>query len=137
MVSTVIADFLPSIVLLAMSGLTIFIIGLGSVYMFGRMLDFLKTSRQKNTVGIITMIAASYWMVILYDMTDNTLRLGDVVFQATLYFVVAVIFYVLIGFDLYDRFNAWCDKRFGSKDQPSKKPQAPKRSRKPQASKKD
>jgi hypothetical protein len=39
----------------------------------------------------------------------------EVYWRAFIYTSIASIFYVLIGFDLFDRFNTWCDKKFSGK----------------------
>ena len=94
-------DYLPMMFYDLFRGFTIFIIALGFVYVFGRMLDVLKTPRQKNSFAFILFIPLSYWSVMIYDR--QYLFAEEVYWKTIVYISIASIFYVLIGFKLYDR----------------------------------
>ena len=107
-----IVDYVPVATHAIMRGLVIFIIALGIVYVLGRMLGLAENYRTKNAVALIAVIALSYWSVHIYDM--GLISHSHEIYWRTLsYISLATIFYVLAGFDLYDRFNTWCDNRFG------------------------
>jgi len=84
-----------------------FIISLGVVYLFGRMLDIVKKDRHRNGLAILSMLGtyAFYFKRINSD--------GDLVHKAwftIIYTAISIILYVLIGFKLYDRFGGLLDK---------------------------
>ena len=93
-------------------GILISMFSLGIVYIFGRMLGILRTYTSKNIIALISMIGFSYWSIVIYE--DGLLgSVYELVLKMSLYVAVASIFYVLVGFDLYDRFNTWSDSKFG------------------------
>jgi hypothetical protein len=107
-------EYLPLLSYAVIRGLVIFIMSLGSVYIFGRMLDLIHSYKSKNSVALLIMILTSYWSVLMYDM-NIIVHAWEVYWRAFIYTSIASIFYVLIGFDLFDRFNTWCDKKFSGK----------------------
>lgn len=101
----------PGAVLTVVRVVAIFLFSLGVVYILGRMLEILRGYRVKNTIAVGCMLGASYVSVIVYD-GPFMLHPYDLYVRVALYTSVAAILYVLIGFDLYDRFNAWSDRKF-------------------------
>ncbi|MCA1807135.1 MAG: hypothetical protein LC687_04710 [Actinobacteria bacterium] len=85
--------------------------------------------RTKNFIALLAMIGLSYWSTILFDASELS-QPGEVYWTTLLYVAAGSILYVLIGFDLYDRFNSWSDKKFGppkppKADPPPKKKKTP------------
>jgi len=107
-----IVQYAPMLLDVIIRGVLIAMASLGIVYILGRMLGILKTYTTKNAVALMAMIGLSYWSILIYDcgVKDNP---TEMFWKITLYVTVAAIFYVLVGFDLYDRFNTWSDTKFG------------------------
>ena len=105
------SDYFPLIAYSVVRGLVIFIVALGFVYILGRMLGILNTPRSKNAFAFFMMIMLSYWSILIYD-TSIIVNEWEVYWRTLVYTAIASILYVLIGFDLYDRFNAFSDKKF-------------------------
>ena len=57
------------------------------------------------------MIALSYWSIIIYDM-EILVNSLEKYWRVLVYTSISSIFYVLLGFDLYDRVNTFIDKKF-------------------------
>jgi hypothetical protein len=112
MVKEFFADYIPLVTYAIVRGLVIFVIALGSVYIVGRMFNVARTYRVKNFVALVVMVGTSYWSVLMYDM-EIIVHPLEVYWRTLVYVAVASVLYVLAGFDLYDRFNNWSDKKFG------------------------
>ena len=104
--------YIPQIVNVIVRGFLIFLISLGMVYIVGRMLNIVTSIRGKNLVALFIMVGLSYWSVWLFDWETLT-HPHEAYWLSLLYITSGSVLYVLIGFDLYVRFNAWCDKKFG------------------------
>lgn len=98
-------EFIPFFTFGVIRGFFIFIIALSIVYLFGRMLGFLKTYRQKNTLAVLVMIIADYWILTLFDIRV------DFLFDFIIYLSFAILWYVLLGFTLYSRADKFLDKK--------------------------
>lgn len=98
-------EFIPILTLGIVRGFFIFVIGLSAVYLLGRMLGFVQTYRQKNLVGFITMAVADFWLLSVFEISL------DPVFEYVLYLSFAIMWYVLLGFRLYDRADKFLDKK--------------------------
>lgn len=104
--------YAPVLFDVAVRSFLIFLVSLGTVYILGRMLGLLKSYRAKNVFAFIAMVGFSYWSVFIYDFSVTT-KPSELYWKVAMYTSVSAIFYVLIGFDLYARFNSWSDKKFG------------------------
>ena len=113
-------QYLPVVTHAVVRGLVIFVLALAVVYLLGRMLELIKSNRSKNTVAFLIMVMASYWSVFIYDV-DLVVSVQEIYWRGLIYVAIAVVFYVLLGFDLFDRFNSWCDRKFGDNDIKKKK----------------
>jgi hypothetical protein len=98
-------EFVPTLALGLVRGFFVFVIALSVVYLFGRMLGFLKTYRQKNFVGFLVMVPMAYWLTQLFGVAFHIL------FDYLLYISFAILWYVLVGFRLYDRADHFLDKK--------------------------
>lgn len=119
----------PGIILVAIRGFAVFLFSLGVVYILGRMLEILKQYRTKNFIALVCMVGSSYFLSWTYDVP--TMSGVEAYARAVMYVAVAAIFYVLIGFDLYDRFNSWSDRKIAPA--PKKPEPKPRTKRKPKA----
>jgi hypothetical protein len=121
----VILQFLDSIIrLFGVSFAT-----LGIVYMFGRMLELLKTDRSKNILAIIVI----YLFQFLYEFLDVSLtRIADkeLVMQTLmdkgwsifLFGAISIVIYVTVCWRLYSRIDNFLDKKVGDDEfTPTKK----------------
>lgn len=106
--------YAPIAIQFTIRGFVIFLISLSFVYISGRMLEILKTNRAKNSLALFVSIISSYLSVITYDLEAISNPM-EVYFRTVIYISISVIFYVLAGFDLYDRFNHYCDKKLDEK----------------------
>jgi hypothetical protein len=109
------SEYAPMLLEVMARGFLVFITSLGLVYILGRMLGILKTNTTKNVIALIAMTGLSYWSILIYDegLAGKPIELG---WRIALYLGVSSVFYVLIGFELYDRFNGWVDSKFGKPD---------------------
>jgi hypothetical protein len=93
-------------------GVVIFIIAMGAVYLFGRMVGLVKTDKQKNTVAITTMLPATYLVMSYYQpeliLLDSPIKF---IYTFLIYLCFSILLYVLIGFKLYKRVDNLLDKK--------------------------
>lgn len=104
-------DYLPLIVHAGVRGIVVFVLSLGIVYIIGRMFDLVHGYRAKNLIALVSMIIFSWWSIQIYDQ-DILVSPQEIYWRVLIYTALASIFYVLVGFSLFDRFNAWMDKKF-------------------------
>ncbi len=112
-------DYFPIIMQVVIRAVVLMIMGLGAVYIVGRMLEIVTTARTKNIVALLVMTLLSYWSVLIYD-NDILIHEWEMYWRSGLYVMLASILYVLVGFDLYVRFNSFCDRKFGKPDEAPK-----------------
>ena len=92
------------------AGISIYIKTQAQVYIWGRMLEVLKTNRSRNLLALLTTILFS--TCYLYSMnTDN--RIFYFLWEFLNWFSMAIIIYVLLGFRLYSRIDSLLDKKVG------------------------
>lgn len=96
-------------------GFNIFIPTMAMVYLFGRMLNIAKKDRSKNLVAFITIVSSS-WLQLFF----NTNKLFSKIWNFYFIVCIGILLYVMIGFNLYPRFDAWLDKVF-AKDENGKR----------------
>jgi multisubunit Na+/H+ antiporter MnhG subunit len=82
-----------------------FVLSLGVVYIFGRMLDIIKNPRHKNITALITMLI--YTPLKVYDLIPE--YLNDILI--TLGWIA--VLYTILGMRLFDHLNKLQDKTFG------------------------
>lgn len=97
---------------LLLSSLTVFIPTMGTIYLLGKMLGFLRTPRSKNTVAFISSICFS----ILQDYILNGSFNGNIlerVWNLIVLVGLVILLYVLVGFRLFSRIDSLFDKKIG------------------------
>lgn len=87
--------------------LTVFVITIGMVYIFGRMLEILKNYRTKNFFALFTMIALYMFYFFRYN---HTLPINEMIWTFFVYISISALLYVLIGFKLYNRVDTLLDR---------------------------
>jgi len=102
-----IEETLPLLAFGLSRGAIIFIIALSVVYLFGRMLNFAKTYRQKNAIAFLTMLPTTHLVILNYG-TESSYLFTFVVLMS-----FGILLYVLIGFKLYSRVDHALDKKIG------------------------
>lgn len=93
-----------------------FIISLAQVYLWGKMLNIVKSDRAKSIIVILTLIATYTGYFFYVDTLRSHIT---VIWNCVIYMSISILFYVLIGFKLYDRVDNLIDKV--APDKPKKK----------------
>jgi len=98
---------------------------LGLVYTFGRLLPILKTDNSKNFLAFISMIIIAY---ITGKPFTQDFELFYIIWDSAVYTLLSVIIYINVCWKLYNRFDAFFDKKFGPDNfKPSKKKKSKKK----------
>lgn len=105
--------YIPIIAHTLLRGLTIFVISLGFVYIAGRMLELIMSNKGRNSLALFVMIPASYISVAVYD-TDILVHPYEIYWRTVLYVCISAIFFVTIGWRLFDRVDNFLDNKFSS-----------------------
>jgi len=105
MFEDILEELLPLLIFGVSRGMIVFIIALSVVYLLGRMLNFVRTYRQKNTIAFLTMLPATHLVILNYG-TESSYLFTFVVLMS-----FAILFYVLIGFRLYNRVDHVLDEK--------------------------
>jgi len=71
------------------------------------MLNLAKTNTKKNWIAVITLILSYSFYFIYYDIKYT---LEQKIWYTLIYISISIIFYVLLGFKLYDRVDQLLDK---------------------------
>jgi amino acid transporter len=85
----------------------VFLVSLGFVYLFGRMLNLLKTATTKNITAFTVMILC----YIFYFYFLSQLDLIHKIWTGIIHLSISIIFYTLLGFKLYSRVDTLLDKK--------------------------
>ena len=110
-IAKVILDFLYS-------GFWIYIPTQAIVYLAGRMLGILKTDLTKNLLAFVATIGFSYLYIKMNLVpTDIWVLLYMMIHWVSL----GIFFYVLLGFQLFNRIDNLLDKKVASDEKPKKK----------------
>lgn len=96
-------------------GLLAFVGSLAVVYITGRMLEFVNSNRGRNTIAIISSYPLSYYIVSLFE-TQVTIHSVLFWFATTYVWFLSCVFFVLIGWKLFKRFDHFLDSRFAQDD---------------------
>ena len=108
---------------------------MGVVYIFGRMLDILRSDRARNGIAILTAFPTSWWLAHIYDL-NKTNSIEEFWWRVVIHALVACVLFVLVGWRLFDRVDNFFDKRFAEDNGDSKEKTMSSRSRKRQTKKK-
>lgn len=85
----------------------VMLISLAFVYIFGRMLNITKKQTSRNIIALISIVFC-YAFYFYYMIAD--ISIINKIWSALTYGSLSIIFYVTIGFKLFDRVNNFLDK---------------------------
>lgn len=115
MLREALAEYLPMILDSVLRSAVIFVVSLGIVYMFGRMLEIVNSNRGRNLIAILVAYPLAYWSIIIYDMQE-LIHPMEIYWRTLVYGSMSCIFFVLIGWRLFDRADKFLDKKFAPDD---------------------
>lgn len=108
---------------------------LGIVYIFGRMLDILRSDRARNGIAIITAFPTSWWLARIYDF-DKITNEEEFWWRVIIHALIGCVLFVLVGWKLFDRVDNFFDKRFAEDNGDNKRTTMNSRARARQTKKK-
>ena len=86
----------------------VFIIGLSIVYVFGRMLSLVHSPRIKNFIALIIIISC---YIFYFHWIKMDFSIFEKIWYSLVYSSLSILFYVLLGFKLYDRIDHLLDNK--------------------------
>ena len=100
-------------------GFTIFLPTITIVYIVGKALDLAHTDVVKNSIGILCAFIISFLQHLYQNNIINLSLLTFSDFYEIFYYgCIGILLYILIGFKLYPRVDAWLDKHFAKDKKP-------------------
>lgn len=109
-------EYMPFIVYVLFRSLVLFTVGLGSVYIVGRMLAIVNTNRARNTVAALTIAGGSVWTTIMYDAAV-IVHPHEYFWRPIVYTAIGCLLYVILGFKLAGRLDGMLNKKMGEENQ--------------------
>ena len=106
----VFSEYMPFIVYVLFRSLILFAVGLGSVYIVGRMLDVINSNRGRNSVAALTMAGGAIWTTLIYDGAV-IVHPHEYIWRPIVYLTVASVLYVILGFKFAGRFDTVLNKK--------------------------
>jgi len=85
----------------------VMLISLAMVYISGRMLNITKKQTSRNLIALVS-ICSCYAFYFIY-MVKNV-SIANKIWSSLTYGALSIIFYVTIGFKLFDRVDVFLDK---------------------------
>lgn len=92
--------------------IVIFVIVLGAVFIIENLLNIMHKPKHKNIFAIILTLILSFWSITIYDM-HLVNSFSELLWRGLVYSMLVTVAYTLVGLDLFERFNHWCDKKLG------------------------
>ena len=109
-------EYMPFIVYVLFRSLVLFTVGLGSVYIVGRMLAIVNTNRARNTVAALTIAGGSVWTTIMYDV-GVIIHPHEYIWRPIVYTAIGCLLYVILGFKLAGRLDGMLNKKMGEENE--------------------
>ena len=109
-------EYMPFIVYVLFRSLVLFTVGLGSVYIVGRMLAIVNTNRARNTVAALTIAGGSVWTTIMYDAAV-IVHPHEYFWRPIVYTAIGCLLYVILGFKLAGRLDGMLNKKMGEENE--------------------
>ena len=103
-------EYMPFIVYVLFRSLVLFTVGLGSVYIVGRMLAVVNSNRARNTVAVLTIAGGSVWTTIMYDAAV-IVHPHEYFWRPIVYTAIGCLLYVILGFKLAGRLDSMLNER--------------------------
>ena len=91
--------------------LTLFMVGLGGVYIPHRMLNIKMSYRQGNSMALILMFCWSWFIQWVFWWDKSTMK--ENIYLPITFWIISSIPYVLFGWRLYKRMDNFLDRKFG------------------------
>ncbi len=92
--------------------IVIFTVVLGADFIAEHLLNILHEKKAKNIFALVLTLFLSFWSITIYDM-HLVRNFSELLWRGLVYSMLVVVAYTLVGLDLFERFNHWCDKKFG------------------------
>ncbi len=103
-------------------GFTIFLPTITIVYIVGKALDLAHTDVVKNSIAILFAFIISFLQhLYINNILDLTLLTYRDFYEIFYYGCIGILLYILIGFKLYPRVDAWLDKHFAKDKAPKER----------------
>ena len=109
-------EYMPFIVYVLFRSLVLFTVGLGSVYIVGRMLAVVNSNRARNTVAALTIAGGSVWTTIMYDAAV-IVHPHEYFWRPIVYTAIGCLLYVILGFKLAGRLDGMLNKKMGEENE--------------------
>ena len=106
----VFSEYMPFIAYVLFRSLVLFAVGLGSVYIVGRMLEVVNSNRGRNMIAALTMAGGAIWTTLIYD-GDVIIHPHEYIWRPIVYLSVASLLYVILGFKFAGRLNTVLNKK--------------------------
>ena len=107
---SVFSEYMPFFVYVLFRSLILFAVGLGSVYIVGRMLDVINSNRGRNAIAAVAMAGGAIWTTLIYD-EDVIVHPHEYIWRPIFYLTVASVLYVILGFKFAGRFDTVLNKK--------------------------
>ena len=112
----VFSEYMPFIAYVLFRSLVLFAVGLGSVYIVGRMLGFINSNRGRNAVAAATMAGGSIWTTLIYD-DAVIVHPHEYIWRPIVYLTVASVLYVILGFKFAGRIDNVLNKKMAKESE--------------------
>lgn len=109
-------EYMPFIVYVLFRSLVLFTVGLGSVYIVGRMLAVVNSNRARNTVAALTIAGGAIWTTFMYDAAV-IIHPHEYVWRPMVYTAIGCLLYVILGFKFAGRLDNVLNKKIGEENQ--------------------
>ena len=106
----VFSEYMPFIAYVLFRSLVLFAVGLGSVYIVGRMLDVINSNRGRNAIAAVAMAGGDIWTTLIYDEAV-IVHPHEYIWRPIVYLTVASVLYVILGFKFAGRFDTVLNKK--------------------------
>jgi hypothetical protein len=94
--------------------MVIFVVVLGADFIAEHLLGVLKDQKRKNRFALFLTVSLSFWSITIYDMHLIN-NMSELIWRGLVYSMLVVVAYTLVGLDLFERFNDWCDIKLNKK----------------------
>lgn len=108
-------EYMPFIVYVLFRSLVLFTVGLGSVYIVGRMLAVVNSNRARNTVAALTIAGGAIWTTFMYDAAV-IIHPHEYVWRPMVYTAIGCLLYVILGFKFAGRLDNVLNKKMGEEN---------------------
>ena len=100
---------------------------LGVVYIFGRMLGWIKNIHVKTSFAIISIFSGMWLYTFIYRQKEYN---SQTILETIMFSCLSILFYVLVCFRLFDRVDLFFDRFAKDKGDPTKNPPLKKKRKK-------